>query len=200
MKKKSLLSIGLSLSMMLTMTTPVFAANTNTNVNTDGTEVTAPGNPEYSPTGNTQTAGQSFNEANITSKNGTAWETVNDDDKLAGAADTNGADINVWAKVIDSGSKIYKVDLAWGAMKFEYNSGGGQWDTATHQYNSTGGTAAWTPTYLDGTNNKVAVTNHSNNGINAGFAYAMSGTPFNDKNGVNNVIGNFFDTKEQSAA
>ncbi|MEG2138762.1 MAG: hypothetical protein RRY64_08895, partial [Oscillospiraceae bacterium] len=156
--KKSLLAMGLTLTMVLAMATPAFAANTNTNVNADGTVVTAPGSPDYVAGGNTQTGGQSYNEANISSKNGTAWETVNDDDKLAGAADANGADINVWAKVTDSGSKVYKVDLAWGAMKFEYNGGGGQWNTTSHTYDAaTGGTAAWTATYLDGINNKVAV-------------------------------------------
>lgn len=202
MKKKSLLATGLVLCMMLAMASPALAANTDANVNTDGTEVTAPGSPEYDTAGggNTQTAGQSFNEATISGSNGTDFQTVNDDDALAGAADAGGADINVWAKVTDSGSKIYKVDLAWGAMKFEYNSGGGQWNTETHAYDAAGGQAVWTATHLDGTNNKVAVTNHSNNAINAGFAYAMDGTPFNDANGVNNVIGNFFDDNAKSLA
>ncbi|MEG0485923.1 MAG: hypothetical protein RR576_10800 [Oscillospiraceae bacterium] len=202
MKKKSLLAIGLTLSLMLAMATPAFAVTTNPNVNTDGTEVTLPGSPDYTPGGNTQAAGQSYNKAEITSADGTKWETLNDDDAIAKASDLTGADINVWAKVTDNGTKIYKVDLAWGAMKFEYDSGSGKWDTTTHTYKTTGGgTAAWTiANYLDGINNKVVVTNHSNNAVDAAFAYAMNGTKFNDANGVNNVIGNFFDTKEKSAA
>ncbi|MEG2765816.1 MAG: hypothetical protein RR910_08725 [Acidaminococcaceae bacterium] len=202
MKKKSLLAIGLTLSLMLAMATPAFAATTNPNVNADGAEVTLPGSPDYTAGGNTQAAGQSYNKAEITSADGTKWETLNDDDAVAKANDLTGADINVWAKVTDNGTKIYKVDLAWGAMKFEYDSGSGKWDTTTHTYQTTGGgTAAWTVTnYLNGTNNKVAVTNHSNNAINAAFAYAMSGTKFNDANGVNNVIGNFFDTNDKSVA
>ncbi|MEG1108779.1 MAG: hypothetical protein RSE97_07935 [Oscillospiraceae bacterium] len=193
MKKKSFLAIVLALSMMLAMATPAFAANTNT----DGTEVTKPGHPEYT-VDNVQTAGESYNKAEITKgPNDANWATVNDDDKLAGAADTNGADINVWAKVTDSGSKIYKVDLTWGAMKFEYDSGSGKWNPTTHKYDSSG-TSAWTATYLDGANNKVTVTNHSNNGIDATFAYAMNGTKFNEANGADNVIGNFFDTNDKS--
>lgn len=201
MKKKALLSIGLSLSMVLVMGTPVFAANTDKNVNADGTEVTAPGTPDYNSTGGgkTQTAGQSYNEANITSTDANSWVTVNDDDKLAGALDLNGADINVWGKVLDAKETVYKVDLAWGSMKFEYNSlNSTKWNTESHQYDKGSATAQWTPTYLDGVNNKVAVTNHSNYGINAGFAYKMEGTKFNYANGENNVIGNFFDTKEKA--
>ncbi|MEG1109039.1 MAG: hypothetical protein RSE97_09295, partial [Oscillospiraceae bacterium] len=125
--KKSLLALGLTLSIVLAMATPAFAANTNA----DGTDVTKPGTP-----GSTQEAGASYNAAEITSKDGTAWATVNDDDALAGAADANGADINVWAKVVDSGSKVYKVDLAWGAMKFEYKDASGQWNTTTHAYDA----------------------------------------------------------------
>ncbi|MEG1578008.1 MAG: hypothetical protein RRY64_05120 [Oscillospiraceae bacterium] len=193
--KKSLLAIGLSLTMVLAMATPAFAATTDTNLNPDGTAVTAPGTP-----GVVQTAGESYNAASITNKAGvntpTAndWEVVNDDDAIAKASDI-GADINVWAKVVDSGSKIYKVDLAWGAMKFEYKDSSGQWNTTTHKYEAAADTGkGWTEAaYLDGINNKVAITNHSNNAIDAAFAYAMNGTKFNDANGLNNVIGNFFD-------
>ncbi|MEG0321665.1 MAG: hypothetical protein RR606_05700, partial [Oscillospiraceae bacterium] len=182
------------------MATPAFAANTDTNANADGTAVTAPGNP-----GVAQVAGESYNAASITNKTGVNtpgvndWEVVNDDDAIAKATDI-GADINVWAKVVDSGSKIYKVDLAWGAMKFEYKDSSGQWNTTTHKYEAApDNTKGWTEAaYLDGTNNKVAVTNHSNNAINAAFAYAMNGEKFNDANGLNNVVGHFFDTNAKA--
>ncbi|MEG2022391.1 MAG: hypothetical protein RR087_11515, partial [Oscillospiraceae bacterium] len=107
MKKKSLLAIGMTLSLMLAMATPAFAVTTEPNANGDAvTEVTTPGSPDYIAGTNPQTAGQSYNQASMTSKDGTAWQTANDDDKIAMATDTNGADINVWAKVTDSGSKI----------------------------------------------------------------------------------------------
>lgn len=203
MKKKSLLATGVALCMIVGMSSTVFAANVDTNVNNDGTAVTAPGSPAYDKNngGNTQTAGQSFNEAIMESLNGTDFNTTNDDDAEAKDTDINGADINVWAKVTDSGSKIYKVDLAWGAMKFEFNSGSGQWNTTTHAYDNVGGgVAEWTASYLDGTNNKVAVTNHSNNAIDANFAYTMDLGVFNDANGTDNVIGNFFADNTKAAA
>lgn len=195
MKKQALLAVGLTFCMTLVMAAPAFAANVDANVNPDGTEVTLPGNPVYDTAGggSTQETGMSYNQAEMTGTNGTDFYTENDDDAVAKDADTNGADINVWAKVTDSSSKIYKVDLAWGAMKFEFDSGSGQWDTTTHTYTGGSGAAKWTESYLDGTNNKVEVTNHSNSGINAAFAYAMTGTPFNDVDTSDNAVtGNFF--------
>lgn len=204
MKKKQLLTAGLAACLAMSMVMPAYAANVDANVNADGTEITAPGNPSYDKNtegGNTQESGMSYNEAVIESDNGTDFTTVNDDDTLAGDADTNGADINVWAKVVDSGSKIYKVDLAWGAMKFEFNSGAGLWNTATHTYDGGDGTKAWTVDYIDGDNNKVAVTNHSNNAIDAGFSYVMEGTPFNDaETGDNAVVGHFFKDNDKALA
>lgn len=203
MKKKQLLTAGLAACLAVSMAIPAYAANTDANVNADGTEVTAPGNPDYNQNGggNTQENGMSYNEATVSSNNGVDFTTVNDDDTLAGDADTNGADINVWAKVVDSGSKVYKVDLAWGAMKFEFNSGAGQWNTTSHTYDGGGGTAEWTVSYIDGVNNKVEVTNHSNNAIDAGFSYTMEGTPFNETaTGDNAVVGHFFKENDKALA
>lgn len=180
MKKRSLLALVLAICLTLAMTTQAFAAAA-----TDGEGALA-------PLGDGSATQESTGQAAINSADGTKFYTENDDDAIDKTTDVGGADINVWAKVVDSGSKIYKVDLAWGAMKFEFNSGSGQWNTATHAYDSVGGTTEWTPAYIDGANNKVAVTNHSNNAIDAGFSYAMDGTPFNDALTDNAVIGNFF--------
>ncbi|MEG1317282.1 MAG: hypothetical protein RSC86_07885, partial [Oscillospiraceae bacterium] len=62
--KKSLLALGLTLSIVLAMATPAFAANANG----DGaTDVTLPGHPVYS-VDNVQLAGESHNAASITNK------------------------------------------------------------------------------------------------------------------------------------
>lgn len=67
-------------------------------------------------------------------------------------------------------STVYSVDISWGAMEFTYTDANkGVWDPAEHKYkNQTA--AAWTGD--DGSNNKIEVTNHSNNGITAALAYA----------------------------
>lgn len=191
--KRKLIAVGLVLCMTGAMTGTALA-----DTYTDGSTVTH-------PNGTAVEAGEiaSNGEAVMTSEDGKDFYTENDDDTDAKDVDTNGADINVWAKVTDSGSKIYKVDLAWGAMKFEFNSGAGQWNTETHTYEGGGGTASWTEGYIDGTNNKIQVTNHSNNGIDAAFAYAMGEKAFNDTDTSDNaVLGNFFaeNTNAQTAA
>lgn len=186
--KKSLIAIGLVACMTMATTVQAFAAPRG-----DDVEATTPvGGAE-------DTA--SKGGASITSDNGNDFYTEGDDDATPKATDVGGADINVWAKVIDSSTKIYKVDLAWGAMKFEFNSGSGQWDTENHEYTGGGGTAEWTVTdYLDGTNNKIDVTNHSNNAIDAEFAYAMESQAFNDAASNDAVAGHFFKTNTEAMA
>lgn len=191
MKKKSLIAIGMAFCMTAGMTCTAFAA------------VAGDGAGALNPVGDGSSEQESTGKAYMTSSDGTTFNTENDDDSDAKADDVGGADINVWAKVVDKGTKVYKVDLAWGAMKFEYNSGSGQWNTATHTYDNTGsGAAIWTASYIDGTNNKLAVTNHSNNAIDAGLAYAMSNaTAFNDTTTADDsVIGYFYADNDTALA
>ncbi|MGN1306402.1 MAG: hypothetical protein ACI4V3_01885 [Faecousia sp.] len=77
-------------------------------------------------------------------------------------------DIDVNAKYEDgvSAPTKYSVDVAWGAMEFTYTvSGTKTWDPATHTY-----TASTTPAW-SGSGNTITVTNHSNTGITASFAF-----------------------------
>jgi len=76
-------------------------------------------------------------------------------------------------------------------MKFVFANGEGKWDPSTHTYENTtdDGTPKWwvdndpetsgdnnpSEWYLDGVNNIVTVTNHSNSAINADFTYTMIG-------------------------
>ena len=156
------------------------------------TAFAATGGEATSPAGSGET-GASTGAGTISKASGAADFTT--DDGFDGEAADN-TDINVWAKVTDKGTIVYKVDLAWGAMKFEYTSGNGVWNPDTHTYNGGAGQAEWTETgYLDGTNNKLDITNHSNGGIDAGLAFSLAGTPFNASSTSDNaVVGNFFAT------
>lgn len=185
--KKKLLSMLLAAVMVTALSVPAFAV--------DGDEATA-------PKGETGTNVNASTGAATVSGDGTTWNIANDDDSLAAADDHNGADINVWAKVVDSSTPTYKIDIAWGAMKFEYTSGEGTWDTTTHTYTGGTGAGAWTEaSYLDGTNNKVTVTNHSNHAVDAGFAFAFSTNFFNDTQTSDNaVVGNFFADNTKAVA
>lgn len=89
--------------------------------------------------------------------------------------------IDVNAQYVDgtTTSTTYSVDVAWGAMEFTYTiSGSKTWDPATHTY-----TTSTQPTWT-ATGNEVSVTNHSNTGITASFAFAPLDT-------FNTVTGSF---------
>lgn len=155
------------------------------------------------PQGAIGAANPSSGAATVNSSDGTTFTTNGDDDNLAEAADVGGkADINVYGKVLDASTKIYKIDIGWGAMQFEFNKGSGQWSTSTHTYVG-GSTAGWTAVSVNGTNNKITVTNHSNGAVDASFAYVMEPGAFNQNaTGDDHVAGNFFadNTKATTAA
>lgn len=195
MKMKKLIAAGLTMAMVGSMSMTAFAAPA-----ADGAGATAPkGETTAEGTG---LDGTSTGSATITG-DGTTFNTLEDDDTAVQTDDTNGADINVWAKVIDASTPTYKLDIAWGAMKFEYSSGEGTWNTSTHTYDGASGTGAWTVDgYLDGTNNQITVTNHSNKAVDTTFAYAMTEQHlFNaDTSTVSAVKGNFFEDNTKAAA
>ncbi len=76
---------------------------------------------------------------------------------------------DVQGRVINGALPVYKVDIGWGEMKFEYKKGALTWDPATHQYTGIP-TMEWTG-FVDG-NNRITVKNHSNAAVNADFAFA----------------------------
>ncbi|MDD3193898.1 MAG: hypothetical protein PHE47_08690 [Oscillospiraceae bacterium] len=187
--KKKLFATLLALTMALSLGTIAFAA--------DGDEATAPKGTEA---GDGVVASTGL--AVITSDDGVTTQTENDDDNLAKANDDGGADISVWAKAIDSTTPTYKVDIAWGAMKFEYKDTSRVWNPQTHAYETAeAGSAGWTTEgYVDAVNNEITITNHSNAGVDASFVYANVTNIFNDTAGANNVVGNFFATNENAIA
>ena len=67
-------------------------------------------------------------------------------------------------------AEVISVDIVWDAMDFTYTAPSkGDWNAKTHEYeNATAG--GWTAT--NGTDPKIAVTNHSNVEVIASFAFA----------------------------
>jgi len=95
---------------------------------------------------------------------GTAWNYKNDDDGVIESLDTTEADIDVWA--LTTQTDAYEVTIEWGDMTYNYAFG--LWDPTAHAWAGLG----WTTADFDGINDKVTVTNHSSQPINANFSYA----------------------------
>ena len=114
---------------------------------------------------------------------------------IEGTDDDNVADINVQAKVTEYNAAVYKIDIAWGAMQFEFKNDANNWDPDTHQYVTDEGTnKEWIiDGYVNGENNKITLTNHSNARVNATFAYAHVTDAFNtNPESADAVRGHFF--------
>ena len=83
---------------------------------------------------------------------------------------SNSASSNVTASYNASGaSKLYSVDVTWGAMKWKYSDTSASWNPQTHVYDINGtGTGIWQLLKADGTSgtdgvdNLVEIRNHSN--------------------------------------
>lgn len=120
--------------------------------------------------------------------------TVDTDDAVENTVD-NVADIDVQAKVTEYNAAVYKIDIAWGAMKFEFKNDANNWDPVDHEYKAEAGTnKEWIiDGYVNGENNKITLTNHSNARVNAEFDYAHVTDAFNtDPASANAVRGHFF--------
>ncbi|MBQ5884560.1 MAG: hypothetical protein IIW72_08525, partial [Clostridia bacterium] len=114
---------------------------------------------------------------------------------IEGTEDDNVANIEVQAKVTEYNAAVYKIDIAWGEMKFEFKNDANNWNPDTHRYETYDGTnKEWIiKDYVDGENNKITLTNHSNARVNAAFAYAHEANAFNaDSESTNAVRGHFF--------
>ena len=112
------------------------------------------------------------------------------------------ADIGVNAKILEYGDVVYKIDISWGEMKFEYKNKTKKWDPEKHEYVANDQVAVsgeWlVDNYIDGTNNKITVVNHSNARVDASFAYAHDVVNTNESlfnstpSDANAVRGHFF--------
>ena len=81
--------------------------------------------------------------------------------------------INVKEQTVDT-SVVYSVDVAWSDISFAYSEGSLEWNPQDHEYNSVKTDADWTDSI-----GKITVTNHSNIGIIANFAFV----PAQEQNG-----------------
>ncbi|MEG0756224.1 MAG: hypothetical protein RR450_07490, partial [Oscillospiraceae bacterium] len=89
-----------------------------------------------------------------------------------------GENMDVQGHVIEGNTGlVYKVDIAWGPMAFEYSLDK-EWDPVTHMYTE-GALNAWRPTNFDGTNNRIRSINHSNGAVKINLAVTK-----NDLKGV----------------
>lgn len=71
---------------------------------------------------------------------------------------------DVQAQVVERSDSVYKLDLLWGAMTFDYSADGRVWDPETHSYQP-GGNPGWTAeSFLNG-NNRITAANHSNGDV-----------------------------------
>ena len=78
-------------------------------------------------------------------------------------------DISATFKAGSTAEDVISVDIAWGAMEFEFSEGvDGVWDPTTHQY------AGATESSWSASGNEITITNHSNVGIRAAFSYTAA--------------------------
>lgn len=77
--------------------------------------------------------------------------------------------VDVQGRIIDEyQTPVYKVDIAWGAMKFEYGAGISDWDPEKHSYvqsekaDTEQRDTGWMPDGFTGGNNEIIIKNHSN--------------------------------------
>lgn len=84
--------------------------------------------------------------------------------------DTNNfAATDVQGKYVDStGTRVYKVDVEWGAMKFVFNKHQ-KWNPDNHSYNDEIKIELDESAYVDG-NNEIVISNHSNADVRVGMA------------------------------
>lgn len=187
--KRKYLSKMFAMAMAAVM---VFGSNGLSALAADGDEANAPQGTAAGD-GVVVSTGEAIAEFDTTEDAG--WSVINDDDTDAAANDTT-ADISIWAKVVEHGDYVYKVDIAWGAMKFEFNNQAGKWNTDTHTYDPKDDNveAEWTEEdYIDAENNLIEVENHSNWAVDTTFSYTHDGASFNtDTNSGDAVRGHFF--------
>ena len=154
-------------------------------------------------TGTKASSGAATASWDKTDVNQTGFNVVGDDDNTAVDGTDTQTDISIWAKVVEHGDIVYKVDISWGAMKFEFNNQAGKWNTDSHTYEAVNNVSAeWTvDEYIDATNNKITVVNHSNWAVDTTFSYAHDGAAFNeDQDGDDAVRGHFFLSNEAAKA
>lgn len=117
--------------------------------------------------------------------------------KLNGATEKawDPASIDVLVTTEGGSDIIYDVDITYGDMKFVYDYGS-VWDPDEHKYTagpSGKQSGGWVTSGVNGTNNKITLTNNSNFPVQADFAYTADGDPLNSSATTGSVAGIFTD-------
>lgn len=115
--------------------------------------------------------------------------------KLNGATDEalDPASIDVLVTTEGGSDIIYDVDITYGSMKFVYDYGS-VWNPDTHSYTAGSSgkqSGGWVTSGVNGTNNKITLTNNSNFPVQADFAYTADGEPLNSSTTTGSVTGIF---------
>nr|WP_292167465.1 hypothetical protein [Butyrivibrio sp.] len=124
---------------------------------------------------------------------------VQESGKWNGATDgepLSPASIDVLVTTEGGSDIIYNVKITYGAMKFIYDYGS-VWNPATHSYTAGSSgkqSGGWVTSGVNGTNNKITLTNNSNFPVQADFAYTADGEPLNSSATTGSVTGIFTDT------
>ena len=78
---------------------------------------------------------------------------------------------------------VYKVDITWGAMEFDYNATGRVWNTTTHTWDEDPDAPATWTVHSD---NTIKLANHSSAEVEASFEFAA-------EQGYTELTGSFSD-------
>ena len=68
---------------------------------------------------------------------------------------------------------VYKVEITWGAMEFDYNATGRKWNTETHTWDEDPSAPAEWTVHSD---NTIKLADHSSAEVEASFAFAAEST------------------------
>ncbi|SER33111.1 hypothetical protein SAMN04487884_104119 [Butyrivibrio fibrisolvens] len=125
---------------------------------------------------------------------------VSSSGKLNGSTDEqwDPASIDVFVTTEGGSDIIYDVDITYGSMKFVYDYGS-VWDPDTHRYTAGSSgkqSGGWVTSGVNGTNNKITITNNSNFPMQADFAYTAvdeGDGKLNSSTTTGSVIGIFTD-------
>ena len=126
MKKRLAKMVAMATAMVLVISSNslvAFAAD-------DGMAADAP----KDGTGTKASSGKATAEWDTTDETQLDFKVVDDDDDTTDDGTDTETDISIWAKVVEHGDIVYKVDIEWGAMKFEFKNQTGKWDTESHTY------------------------------------------------------------------
>ena len=128
---------------------------------------------------------------------------VSSSGKLNGATDEalDPASIDVLVTTSGGSDIIYDVDITYGSMTFVYDYGS-VWNPDTHSYKagpSGKQSGGWVSSGVDGTNNKITLTNNSNFPMQADFKYTADSVLNSNPTDEGSVIGIFTKTNSELA-